>query len=96
MYIRIEPDENNAPTVSEGYPKLVRQQWRGLHTPIEAAFTDYLRDTTFFFVKSGSDNLEVFSWDWDKNEMEIRGKALKDTEFRGLPNKEIKGIARSV
>ena len=82
--------------ISEGYPKLVKDKWASLQTPVDAAFTDYKKSVTFFFVKSeySSDRL-VYSWDWRKSEMEIRGKALEGTEFKGLPNQEIKGIARS-
>ena len=41
----------NMPVVSEGYPKLVSEEWPGVDGEVDAAFTDYEKGRTFFFVK---------------------------------------------
>ena len=51
MYVRLEADENDMPTVSAGYPKAVSDEWPGIDGPVDAAFTDYVNDKTYFFMR---------------------------------------------
>ena len=46
---RLEADEKNMPVVSEGYPKEIASEWPGVENGVDAAFTDYSREKTFFF-----------------------------------------------
>ena len=39
------------PVVSEGYPKLVSEEWPGVEGEVDAAFTNYEMGRTYFFVK---------------------------------------------
>ena len=39
------------PVVSEGYPKLVSEEWPGVKGEVDAAFTNYEMGRTYFFVK---------------------------------------------
>lgn len=91
MYVRLEADENDMPTVSAGYPKAVSDEWPGIDGPVDAAFTDYVNDKTYFFMRDYSGAVTVFTWKWDSDTMIMA--ALQDTRFRGLPDKPIHGIA---
>ena len=91
-YVRLEADDDNMPVVSDGYPRDVDELWLGVEGEVEAAFTDYQNERTFFFVTS-EPRRKVYCWNWDTEEMEMDGEDEGSTDFAPLPHSEIKGMA---